>query len=121
MSHDPPVLCGPPVLRFRGCQPGLKTCGSHAVVRHPIYASYLLIQSGYVLQSLSLRNLAVVTFASACTIARALARIRLLAWSPASLTYRERARWRLIPYQRDLRGWQRPGQFSRQRRTPAAR
>jgi len=31
------------------------------VVRHPIYASYLLIQSGYVLQSLSLRNLAVVT------------------------------------------------------------
>lgn len=74
MSHDPPVLCGPPVLRFRGCQPGLKTCGSHAVVRHPIYASYLLIQSGYVLQSLSLRNLAVVTFASACTIARALAR-----------------------------------------------
>jgi protein-S-isoprenylcysteine O-methyltransferase Ste14 len=28
----------------------LKTCGPHAVIRHPIYASYLLIQSGYVRQ-----------------------------------------------------------------------
>jgi protein-S-isoprenylcysteine O-methyltransferase Ste14 len=72
----------------------------HAVVRHPIYASYLLIQSGYLLQSLSLRNLAVVTFASACNIALALAGVRPLARSPASLTYRERARWRLIPDQR---------------------
>jgi protein-S-isoprenylcysteine O-methyltransferase Ste14 len=70
------------------------------VVRHPIYASYLLIQSGYVLQSLSLRNLAVVTLASACNIARAVAGVRPLAGPPASVTYRERARWRLIPYQR---------------------
>jgi hypothetical protein len=55
-----------------------------------IYASYLLIQSGYVLRSLSLRNLAVVTLASVCNIARALAGVRPLARSPASVTYRER-------------------------------
>jgi protein-S-isoprenylcysteine O-methyltransferase Ste14 len=83
---------------FVAADRGLKTRGPYGVVRHPIYASYLLIQSGYLLQSLSLRNLAVVAFATACNIARALAEERLLARSPAYRAYRERVRWRLIPY-----------------------
>jgi protein-S-isoprenylcysteine O-methyltransferase Ste14 len=83
---------------FVAADRGLKTRGPYAVVRHPIYASYLLIQSGYLLQSLSLRNLAVVAFATACNIARALAEERLLARSPAYRAYRERVQWRLIPY-----------------------
>jgi hypothetical protein len=101
---------------------GLKTGGSHAVVRHPIYASYLLIQSGYVLQSLSLRNLAVVTSASACNMARALARSKA-ARPVTGLPDLPRTG----PIAADSLpavtsgGWQRPGQFSRQRRTPAAR
>jgi protein-S-isoprenylcysteine O-methyltransferase Ste14 len=77
---------------------GLKTHGPYAVVRHPIYASYLLIQSGYVLQSLSLRNMAVVAFATACNIGRALAEERLLARSPTYQAYQQQVRWRLIPY-----------------------
>ncbi len=77
---------------------GLKTRGPYAVVRHPIYASYLLIQSGYVLQSLSLPNIAVVAFTTACNIGRALAEEQLLAQSPAYQVYRQRVRWRLSPY-----------------------
>jgi protein-S-isoprenylcysteine O-methyltransferase Ste14 len=77
---------------------GLKTHGPYALVRHPIYASYLLIQSGYVLQSPSLRNVAVVGFATACNIGRVLAEERLLARSPAYRAYQQRVRWRLIPY-----------------------
>ncbi len=77
---------------------GLKTRGPYAVVRHPIYASYLLIQSGYVLQSLSLRNILVFALASTCNIGRALAEEKLLAQSRAYRTYRAKVRRRLIPY-----------------------
>ena len=77
---------------------GLKTRGPYAVVRHPIYASYLLIQSGYVLQSLSLRNILIFFLVSACNIGRALAEEKLLAGSLAYRAYREQVRWRLIPY-----------------------
>ena len=83
---------------FVAADRGLKTRGPYAVVRHPIYASYLLIQSGYMLQSLSLRNALVLAFASACNIGRALAEERLLARSPAYRSYQEQVRWRLIPY-----------------------
>ncbi len=83
---------------FVAADRGLKTRGPYAVVRHPIYASYLLIQSGYLLQSLSLRNIAVVAFATACNIGRALAEERLLARSPAYQAYQQHVRWRLIPY-----------------------
>jgi len=83
---------------FVAADRGLKTRGPYAVVRHPIYASYLLIQSGYVMQSLSLRNALVVAFATACNIGRALAEERLLARSPAYRAYQEQVHWRLIPY-----------------------
>ena len=53
---------------FVAADRGLKTRGPYAVVRHPIYASYLLIQSGYVLQSQSLRNALVLAFATAGNI-----------------------------------------------------
>jgi len=77
---------------------GVKTRGPYAVVRHPVYASYLLIQSGYVLQSLSLPNIAVLIFTTACNIARALAEEKLLAQYSAYQAYRQRVRWRLGPY-----------------------
>jgi protein-S-isoprenylcysteine O-methyltransferase Ste14 len=83
---------------FVAADRGLKTRGPYAVVRHPMYASYLLIQSGYVLQSLSVHNIAVVAFATACNIGRALAEERLLARSPDYQAYQQRVRWRLIPY-----------------------
>ena len=83
---------------FVAADRGLKTRGPYAVVRHPIYASYLLIQSGYVLQSLSVRNALVLAFATACNIGRAVAEEKLLARSPAYQSYQEQVRRRLIPY-----------------------
>lgn len=82
---------------FVAADRGLRTGGPYAVVRHPVYASYLLIQSGYLLQSQSVRNILVVAFVTACNIGRALAEERLLGASPAYQAYRERVRWRLIP------------------------
>jgi protein-S-isoprenylcysteine O-methyltransferase Ste14 len=83
---------------FVAADRGLKTRGPYAVVRHPVYASYLLIQAGYVLQSVSVRNIAIFAFVSACNIGRALAEERLLADSVAYRTYQEHVKWRLIPF-----------------------
>jgi hypothetical protein len=80
---------------FVAADRGLKTRGPYALVRHPIYASYLLIQSRYVLQNLSLRNIAVVVLATVCNIGRAIPEERLLARSPAYRAYQQRVRWRL--------------------------
>ena len=82
---------------FVAADRGVKTRGPYAVVRHPIYASYLLIQSGYLLQSVSVRNVLVLALASGCNIGRALAEERLLARSPGYRAYQRKVRWRLIP------------------------
>lgn len=82
---------------FVAADRGLVTRGPYAVVRHPVYASYLLIQSGYLLQSISLGNVLVMVLASGCNVGRALMEERLLARSPAYGAYRRRARWRLVP------------------------
>ena len=76
---------------------GLVTGGPYAVVRHPVYASYLLIQSGYLLQSISPLNALVLVAATACNAGRALAEERLLGRSAAYPAYRDRVRWRLVP------------------------
>lgn len=76
---------------------GLVTRGPYGLVRHPIYASYLLLQAGYVLQSMSVRNVAVVLAALACNAGRAVVEDRLLAGNAAHADYRRRVRWRLVP------------------------
>jgi protein-S-isoprenylcysteine O-methyltransferase Ste14 len=82
---------------FVAADRGLVQRGPYAVVRHPIYASYLLLQFGYVLQSISLRNVLVMVFASGCNIGRAVVEDRLLATNFEYRAYRSRVRWRLIP------------------------
>lgn len=82
---------------FVAADRGLVTRGPYAVVRHPVYTSYLLIQSGYLLQSISLRNVLVMVLASGCNVGRALAEERLLARRPAYRAYLHRVRWRLVP------------------------
>jgi protein-S-isoprenylcysteine O-methyltransferase Ste14 len=83
---------------FVAADRGLKTRGPYAVVRHPVYASYLLIQSGYLMQAMSVRNILVFAAAMGCNTGRVLAEERLLSGSAAYRAYRERVRWRLIPY-----------------------
>lgn len=76
---------------------GLVTRGPYGLVRHPIYLSYLFLQGGYLLQSMSLRNLAVVLAALGANAGRAIVEDRVLAGNPAHAGYRRRVRWRLVP------------------------
>jgi protein-S-isoprenylcysteine O-methyltransferase Ste14 len=82
---------------FVAADRGLVKEGPYAMVRHPIYASYLLLQFGYVLQSISLRNALVMVFASGCNVGRAIVEDRLLATNEEYSSYRSRVRWKLVP------------------------
>ncbi len=82
---------------FVAADRGLVRRGPYAVVRHPIYASYLLLQFGYLLQSISVRNALVMVFASGCNVGRALAEDRVLATNGHYEPYRRQVRWRLLP------------------------
>jgi protein-S-isoprenylcysteine O-methyltransferase Ste14 len=82
---------------FAAADRGLVRVGPYAVVRHPIYGAYLLLQCGYVLQSVSVRNVIVFLVASAFNVGRALAEDDLLAGNPAHEAYRAKVRWRMIP------------------------
>lgn len=82
---------------FVAADRGLVRSGPYGVVRHPIYASYVLLQAGYVLQSLSVANVLVMLVASGCNVGRAKAEDRVLATNDAYAAYRDRVRWRLLP------------------------
>lgn len=82
---------------FAAADRGLVQRGPYRVVRHPIYVSYVLLQIGYLLQSFSLRNLAVVLLAIACNAGRMRAEERVLAANPAHAAYCRLVRWRVVP------------------------
>jgi protein-S-isoprenylcysteine O-methyltransferase Ste14 len=82
---------------FAAADRGLVRRGPYAVVRHPIYASYLLLQGGYVLQSPSIWNGAVMVFVTLCNLGRIRAEDRMLATNEAHADYRGRVRWRMVP------------------------
>lgn len=83
---------------FAAADRGLVRRGAYRVVRHPIYASYVLLLTGYLLQSLSVANALVVVFVLGCDVGRALVEERLLLASGPYGDYRSRVRWRLIPF-----------------------
>ena len=76
---------------------GLVGRGPYRIVRHPIYAAYVVLLVGYLLQSLSLRNIGVAVLATACIRRSDTRRERVLATNPAHTTYRWRVHWRVLP------------------------
>ena len=82
---------------FAAADRGVVTRGPYAIVRHPMYTSYLLLQSGYLLQSLSVRNAVILALGTCFNGGRALAEERLLANNSEYLAYRRRVARRIIP------------------------
>jgi protein-S-isoprenylcysteine O-methyltransferase Ste14 len=82
---------------FAAADRGLVSRGPYAIVRHPVYAAYVLLLAGYLLQSISLRNALVALLAIGCDVGRIRAEERVLALNPAHPAYRQRVRWRMLP------------------------
>ena len=82
---------------FAAADRGLVVRGPYALVRHPVYAAYVLLLGGYVLQSFSLRNVLVALLVIGCDVGRIRAEERVLAQNPAHPAYCRRVRWRMLP------------------------
>jgi protein-S-isoprenylcysteine O-methyltransferase Ste14 len=82
---------------FAPADRGVRRRGPYAIVRHPIYASYVLLMLGYLVQSLSTRNALVMIFVCGCNIGRIRAEERFLATGTEYASYQAAVRWRLVP------------------------
>lgn len=76
---------------------GVRSSGPYRFVRHPMYASYLLIELGYLLSAWSPANAAVITIVWAAQLLRAFAEERVLLADASYRRYAARVRWRLVP------------------------
>ena len=76
---------------------GVKITGAYRVVRHPMYAGYLLVHIGVLAVMFSPYNLAVYAIGWTAQILRLLAEERLLGEDPTYRDYMAQVRWRLIP------------------------
>lgn len=76
----------------------IKTSGMYSFVRHPLYASYLITYSGYLLANTNLENLAIYIFVISCMIVRIFREERHLLSDNDYLTYTQQVPYRIIPY-----------------------
>ncbi len=76
---------------------GIKIDGAYRMVRHPMYAGYLLCHIGILAGVFSFANLALYVIAWIAQIRRLTAEEALLSEDPSYRDYMGKVRWRLIP------------------------
>ena len=76
---------------------GLTTRGVYAVVRHPMYAAYMLLFIAYVAGAPSVRSATVAVAACALLLVRLRTEETLLGRQADYREYRRRVPWRLVP------------------------
>jgi protein-S-isoprenylcysteine O-methyltransferase Ste14 len=76
---------------------GIVVAGPYRLVRHPIYAGYLLTHIGFFLVATSWHNLFVYLVLYACQVGRILDEERLLSTNASYSAYMKQVRWRLLP------------------------
>lgn len=76
---------------------GIKTGGAYRLVRHPIYAAYLITDVGFVTSHPTLANFAAISAAAATQVIRIWFEERHLSENPAYEEFRRIRRWRLVP------------------------
>ena len=76
---------------------GVKSRGLYSLVRHPLYAAYVIIFSGYLINNQSLSNAAIVLFGIAFLVMRIHYEEALLIKQADYRQYLNKTRWRLIP------------------------
>lgn len=75
----------------------VQTGGLYRVIRHPMYATDILLRVGYIVSHFTLLNLGIVVASALCYGYRAVLEERFLSQWPEYQEYRERVRYRFIP------------------------
>jgi protein-S-isoprenylcysteine O-methyltransferase Ste14 len=76
----------------------IKTGGTYRVVRHPLYASYLISLSGYLLANTSPANAVTYVATIAMMVARLLREERFLSTDVRYRVYMRQVKYRLLPF-----------------------
>lgn len=76
---------------------GIKTGGLYRLVRHPFYFSYLITQTGYIINNPSTRNLLVLGVGIGFQVLRIRYEERLLLGDADYAEYTRSVRWHLVP------------------------
>lgn len=76
---------------------GIVCSGVYRVVRHPIYAGYLVTHLGFLAAHPSARNIVLLVIADVALMVRATYEERTLVTDPAYAAYCDRVRWRVVP------------------------
>jgi protein-S-isoprenylcysteine O-methyltransferase Ste14 len=76
---------------------GLKLGGPYRIVRHPMYAGYLVSHVGFLLMNPSVWNILVYMVCYSVQVPRILAEEELLGTDPAYQAYQKAVRFRLMP------------------------
>ena len=76
---------------------GVKTSGLYRFVRHPLYSAYLLVDGGYVLENLSVRNVTLLAIGLSAQLLRIREEERVLVEDRSYHDYCQRVRYRLVP------------------------
>lgn len=76
----------------------IKTAGMYRFVRHPLYASYLVMLTSYVLANTTFENILVFAFVMGCMFIRMFREEKHLALDAEYRNYMRKVRYRLIPF-----------------------
>lgn len=76
---------------------GLVTRGPFGLIRHPVYAAWLVYASGTLMVVPTIRNLALVALTIPFMVWRITLEEELLEHDPPYRTYQQRVRWRVVP------------------------
>ncbi|MFW2380285.1 MAG: methyltransferase family protein [Acidimicrobiales bacterium] len=76
---------------------GIKSGGMYRLVRHPLYFAYFFSTIGYLINNISLRNVAVLAIGTGFQVIRIRYEERLLSADPDYRSYMQTVRWHLVP------------------------
>lgn len=76
---------------------GIVSSGVYRLVRHPIYAGYLITHVGFIIAHATPLNVAILLAADLALLVRAVQEERTLALDPLYAEYQQKVRWRVMP------------------------
>jgi protein-S-isoprenylcysteine O-methyltransferase Ste14 len=76
---------------------GIVSSGVYRLVRHPIYAGYLITHVGFIIAHATPLNMAILVVADLALVVRAMQEEHTLALDPLYAEYQQKVRWRVMP------------------------